>query len=72
MINRIRRFIGWRIIGVPEIRIHTTDNVDIEEAKKPLFEWPEDFPKPFVGLTQDTNENPHWTKSRRFLKNNRF
>jgi len=72
MIDKIRRFIEWRIVGIPDIRLPKTDNVDIKEAEKVLIDWPEETAKPSVGLTRDTNENPHWTKFRRFLKNNRF
>jgi len=72
MIDKIRRFVEWRIVGIPDTRLPKTDKVDIKEAEKVLIDWPEETAKPSVGLTRDTNENPHWTKFRRFLKNNRF
>jgi len=72
LITRIKRFLSIRVVGCPDVRKPIEDDVESRSAKKVLIEWPQGIMKPFVGLTKDINENPHWTKFRRFLKNNRF
>jgi hypothetical protein len=37
-----------------------------------LIKWPEEVPRPCVGLVQDANPYPYWTKYRRFLEANGF
>jgi glutathione synthase/RimK-type ligase-like ATP-grasp enzyme len=37
-----------------------------------VVKWPEEVPRPRVGLVQDTDTYPYWTKYRRFLETNHF
>jgi glutathione synthase/RimK-type ligase-like ATP-grasp enzyme len=37
-----------------------------------LVKWPEEVVRPRVGLVQDTDSYPYWTKYRRFLETNQF
>jgi glutathione synthase/RimK-type ligase-like ATP-grasp enzyme len=72
LFNRLNRFISVRILGNPDNRNPREDDVELYKPCDVIVDWPQDKKKPFVGLTCDINENPHWTKFRRFLKNNGF
>lgn len=72
MLTRLKRYFSIRILGNPDIRNPREDDVELYKPCDVIVDWPREKKKPFVGLTRDTNENPHWTKYRRFLKNNGF
>ena len=72
LFNRLKRFISIRILGNPDNRNPREDDVELYKPCDVFVDWPQDKKKPFVGLTCDINENPHWTKYRRFLKKNNF
>jgi glutathione synthase/RimK-type ligase-like ATP-grasp enzyme len=48
------------------------DSAQLDSADLVLIPWPENQPKPKVGLVQDRMYPPYWTKYERFLKNNSF
>ncbi len=48
------------------------DTPGLEAAPPLLIRWPDDVARPRVGLVQDTDEHPYWTKYRRFLESNSF
>src|SRR5512138_3779482 len=48
------------------------DRQELEVAQPVLLPWPEDLPKPKVGLVQERENPPYWTKYERFLRNNNF
>jgi len=48
------------------------DRQELEVAERVLIPWPGDRVKPRVGLVQDRNSPPYWTKYERFLRNNQF
>jgi glutathione synthase/RimK-type ligase-like ATP-grasp enzyme len=48
------------------------DRNEMEDAEQVLVSWPDDYVKPKVGLVQDINEPPYWTKYERFLRNNQI
>jgi len=72
LLTRLKRYFSIRILGNPDIRNPREDDVELYKPCDVIVDWPREKKKPFVGLTRDTNENPHWTKYRRFLKNNGF
>ena len=72
MLKRLNRFTSIRILGNPDIRNPKEDDVELYNPSDVIMDWPQDKKKPFVGLTRDINENPHWTKYRRFLNKNNF
>jgi glutathione synthase/RimK-type ligase-like ATP-grasp enzyme len=43
------------------------DGPSLEEAEPVLMAWPENVPRPRVGLVPDIDPYPYWTKYRRFL-----
>ena len=52
-------------------RVH--DDSDRLEAAPPLVvDWPADVRRPHIGLVQDVDSPPYWTKYRRFLQTNQF
>ena len=71
MLKRLNRFTSIRILGNPDIRNPKEDDVELYNPSDVIMDWPQDKKKPFVGLTRDINENPHWT-NRRFLNKNNF
>lgn len=48
------------------------DRHELDVAERVLIPWPSDCAKPKVGLVQDLNDPPYWTKYERFLRNNQF
>ena len=48
------------------------DSGRLGEAAPLDVEWPRDVARPRVGLVQDTDAHPYWTKYRRFLQHNGF
>jgi len=48
------------------------DSESLDVAPPFLVRWPEEVVRPRVGLVQDTDSHPYWTKYRRFLQSNRF
>jgi glutathione synthase/RimK-type ligase-like ATP-grasp enzyme len=48
------------------------DSESLGIAPPLLVRWPDDVVRPRVGLVQDTDSYPYWTKYRRFLETNRF
>jgi hypothetical protein len=48
------------------------DRHELDVAERVLIPWPNDRAKPKVGLVQDWNSPPYWTKYERFLLNNQF
>jgi len=72
LFNRLKRYISIRILGNPDNRNPREDDVELYKPCDVIVDWPQDKKKPFVGLTLDIKENPHWTKYRRFLKKNNF
>ena len=54
-------------------RYHVSDDTpDLDTAPPLLISCPESVPRPRVGLVQDTDDHPYWTKYRRFLDSNSF
>ncbi len=72
LLTRLKRYMSIRILGNPDIRNPREDDVELYKPCDVIIDWPRDKERPSVGLTRDINENPHWTKFRRFLKNNGF
>ena len=48
------------------------DSARIEDAEVVRIDWPEEVPKPRVGIVRDVEKFPRWTKYRRFLEYNGF
>jgi glutathione synthase/RimK-type ligase-like ATP-grasp enzyme len=48
------------------------DSAELGVAPPLTVRWPATVRRPFVGLVQDRNDNPNWTKYQRFLQNNQF
>jgi glutathione synthase/RimK-type ligase-like ATP-grasp enzyme len=48
------------------------DRNELDAAGKVKANWPEECPKPNVGLVQDRRKYPYWTKFERFLRNNQI
>lgn len=48
------------------------DRGNYEEAEKVWIDWPADVPKPVVGIVQDYEDCPRWTKYINLLENNAF
>jgi glutathione synthase/RimK-type ligase-like ATP-grasp enzyme len=48
------------------------DSEHLEVAPPFIVRWPDEVPRPRVGLVQDTDSYPYWTKYRRFLEANQF
>lgn len=48
------------------------DRVKIGDADVVHIDWPENLPKPRVGIVQDYGNYPRWTKYCRFFENNGF
>jgi glutathione synthase/RimK-type ligase-like ATP-grasp enzyme len=46
------------------------DSATMEDAPAVLMDWPASVRKPVVGLVQDVDVYPYWTKFRRFLEAN--
>lgn len=72
MFERIKRFMRIRLLHYPDIRKPINDNYRKYEENQVFIDWPVGKEKPFVGLTQDTSENPYWTKYAKFLSTNNF
>jgi glutathione synthase/RimK-type ligase-like ATP-grasp enzyme len=56
----------------PAIYPIVDDRQELDVAERVLIDWPSDRVKPRVGLVQDRNYPPYWTKYERFLRNNDF
>ncbi|MBN1461176.1 MAG: hypothetical protein JXA57_16735 [Armatimonadetes bacterium] len=48
------------------------DSGSIDVAPTLMIDWPDDKPRPRVGLVRDIDAHPYWTKYQRFLRDNRF
>ena len=57
----------WR----PGPRVYD-DSSGVDMAAPLLVRWPDDVARPRVGLVQDLDSHPYWTKHRRFLQANSF
>lgn len=48
------------------------DSNSLDAAAPLIVKWPDNVAQPRVGLVQDTDAHPYWTKYRRFLQSNCF
>jgi len=67
-----KRKLKERILWFPESNSPTFDDpgkFNFEEVK---LDWPKEIKRPYVGLTQDCNAAPYWTKYALFLEKNGF
>jgi glutathione synthase/RimK-type ligase-like ATP-grasp enzyme len=48
------------------------DSSELEAAPPVVVRWPAEVRRPHVGLVQDVDPYPYWTKYRRFLETNQF
>ncbi|MBN1458238.1 MAG: hypothetical protein JXA57_01795 [Armatimonadetes bacterium] len=55
----------------PEYRVYDDSN-ELEQVPPLVVEWPADVRRPQIGLVQDVDTPPYWTKFRRFLQANDF
>ncbi len=56
----------------PVVYTIADDRHELEEANPVLVPWPKDLPKPKVGLVQEWENPPYWTKYEHFLRSNEF
>jgi len=50
--------------------VDDSDSSYMSQAEPLLIDWPGGVPKPYVGLVQDVDYCPYWTKYRSFLETN--
>jgi len=50
--------------------VDDTTSAPMQEARPVVMEWPSQVAKPFVGLVQDVDYHPYWTRYRSFLEAN--
>lgn len=75
LIKRLRKtrwYCRFRANFSPPPQVVTQDPTDVENADLVQLAWPPELKRPVFGLVQDFDKFPHWTKYRRFLKNNNF
>lgn len=70
-LRKTRWYCRWRARLTAPPRIHE-DWAETENAERVLIDWPAGVRKPAVGVVQDYEACPRWTKYCRFLKNNGF
>lgn len=54
-----------------EYRVHDDSN-ELQAAPPLVVRWPAEVRRPHIGLVQDVDLYPYWTKYRRFLETNHF
>ena len=55
----------------PEYRVHDDSN-ELKATPPLVVRWPAEVRRPYIGLVQDVDPYPYWTKYRRFLETNQF
>lgn len=68
----IRNYAKYVFPRVPQRFPEVDDRGQLDLAEKVIMTWPENCPKPRVGLVRDRQEYPYWTKFERFLINNQI
>lgn len=72
MFDGTKRKLMERILWFPESTSPTFDDPGKFHSEEVKIDWPDKIKRPFVGLTQDCNAVPYWTKYASFLEKNGF